>query len=98
LLFTEQKLLGLMSKERQQDLLTLKDLIEAGKFTPVIDRTFPLSEAPQAIRYLEQSHTRGKVVLTVSKRTVLRACADRSWSARRSALPTIAAPCLPASK
>jgi NADPH:quinone reductase-like Zn-dependent oxidoreductase len=66
-LFTEQKLLGLISKERRQDLLTLKDLIEADKLTPVIDRTYPLSEAPQAIRYLEQGHARGKVVLTVSK-------------------------------
>jgi NADPH:quinone reductase-like Zn-dependent oxidoreductase len=66
-LLTEQKLLGLISKERQQDLLTLKDLIEAGKLTPVIDRTFPLSEAPQAIRYLEQGHACGKVVLTVSE-------------------------------
>jgi NADPH:quinone reductase-like Zn-dependent oxidoreductase len=65
--FTEQKLLGLISKERQQDLLTLKDLIEAGKLTPVIDRTYPLSEAPQAIRYLEQGLARGKVVLTVPK-------------------------------
>jgi NADPH:quinone reductase-like Zn-dependent oxidoreductase len=66
-LFTEQKLMGLISKERPQDLLTLKDLIEAGKLTPVIDRTYPLSEAPQAIRYLEKGHARGKVVLTVSE-------------------------------
>jgi NADPH:quinone reductase-like Zn-dependent oxidoreductase len=65
-LFTEQKLLGLISTERRQDLLTLKDLIEAGKLTPVIDRTYPLSEAPQAIRYLEQGYARGKVVLTIS--------------------------------
>jgi NADPH:quinone reductase-like Zn-dependent oxidoreductase len=65
--FSEQKLLGLMYKQRQQDLLTLKDLIEAGKLTPVIDRTFPLKEAPQAIRYLEQGHARGKVVVTVEK-------------------------------
>ena len=65
-LLTEQKLLGLISKERKQDLLTLKDLIEAGKLTPVIDRTYPLIEAPQAIGYLEQGHARGKVVLTVS--------------------------------
>jgi NADPH:quinone reductase-like Zn-dependent oxidoreductase len=65
-LFAEQKLMGLVSKERQQDLLTLKDLIEAGKLTPVIDKTYPLSEAPQAIRYLEQGHARGKVVLTIS--------------------------------
>ena len=47
--------------------MTLKELIEAGKLTPVIDRIYPLSEAPQAIRYLEQGHTRGKIVLTVSK-------------------------------
>jgi NADPH:quinone reductase-like Zn-dependent oxidoreductase len=66
-LFTEQKLMGLISKERQQDLLTLKGLIEAGKLKPVIDRTFPLSEACEAIRYLEQGHARGKVVLTVAK-------------------------------
>jgi NADPH:quinone reductase-like Zn-dependent oxidoreductase len=46
--------------------LTLKALIEAGKVMPVIDRTFPLKEAPQAIRYLEQGHARGKVVVTVS--------------------------------
>jgi NADPH:quinone reductase-like Zn-dependent oxidoreductase len=64
--FSEQKLLGLISKERHQDLMTLKDLIEAGNFTPVIDRTYPLSEAAQAIRYLEQGHPRGKVVITVS--------------------------------
>ena len=64
--FSEQKLLGLISKERHQDLMTLKDLIEAGNFTPVIDRTYPLSEAAQAIRYLEQGHARGKVVITVS--------------------------------
>ena len=65
--FTEQKLLGLVSKERQQDLFTLKDLIEAGKLTPIIDRTYPLREATQAIRYLEQGHARGKVVLAVSE-------------------------------
>src|SRR5918995_2290153 len=66
-LFTEQRLLGLISTERRQDLLTLKDLIEAGKLTPVIDKIYPLSEAPQAIRYLEQGHARGKVVLTISE-------------------------------
>jgi NADPH:quinone reductase-like Zn-dependent oxidoreductase len=64
-LLTQQKLMGLISKERHEDLLTLKDLIEAGKLTPVIDRTYPLREAPQAIRYLERGHARGKVVLTV---------------------------------
>ncbi len=64
--FTGQKLLGLISKERHKDLLTLKELIEAGKLTPVIDRTYPLSEAREAIGYLERGHARGKVVLTVS--------------------------------
>jgi NADPH:quinone reductase-like Zn-dependent oxidoreductase len=64
--FAEQKLLGLMFKEHHKDLMTLKGLIEAGKLTPVIDRIYPLSEAAEAIRYLEQGHARGKVVLTVS--------------------------------
>jgi NADPH:quinone reductase-like Zn-dependent oxidoreductase len=64
--FSEQKVLGLISRERHRDLMTLKDLIEDGKITPVIDRIYPLSDAAQAIRYLEQGHARGKVVLTVS--------------------------------
>jgi NADPH:quinone reductase-like Zn-dependent oxidoreductase len=63
--FVSQKLYALTSKERQEDLLSLKELIEAGKVTPVIDRTFPLSEAPKAIRHLEEGHARGKVVITV---------------------------------
>jgi hypothetical protein len=48
------------------DLATLKELIEAGKITPVIDMTYSLSETPEAIRYLEEGHTRGKVVITTS--------------------------------
>jgi len=52
--------------ERQENLLALKQLIEAGKLTPVIDKTYPLSQAADAIRYLEQGHARGKVVLTVA--------------------------------
>jgi NADPH:quinone reductase-like Zn-dependent oxidoreductase len=64
-LFTKQKFRSLMFKERQQDLLTMKELIEAGKITPVIDKTYPLSEAAQAIRYLELGHARGKVVVSV---------------------------------
>jgi NADPH:quinone reductase-like Zn-dependent oxidoreductase len=60
-----QRLRPLVSKERREDLLVLKELIEAGKVTPVIDRTYPLSEVPQAIRYLEEGHARGKVVITV---------------------------------
>jgi NADPH:quinone reductase-like Zn-dependent oxidoreductase len=48
------------------DLPTLRELIEAGKITPVIDRTYSLSETPEAIRHLEEGHARGKVVITVS--------------------------------
>ena len=66
-LFGKQKLIGLVAKERQEDLLTLKEFIQAGRLTPVIDRTYPLGEAPQAIRYLQQGHASGKVVLTVSE-------------------------------
>jgi NADPH:quinone reductase-like Zn-dependent oxidoreductase len=46
-------------------MLVLKELIESGKVTPVIDKTYPLAEVPEAIRYLEQGHARGKVVITV---------------------------------
>jgi len=65
-IFAKQKLLGLVSEERRQDLLTLKELIEAGKVTPVVDRTYSLGEVPGAIRYLENGHARGKVVITVA--------------------------------
>jgi NADPH:quinone reductase-like Zn-dependent oxidoreductase len=47
------------------DLVVLKELIEAGKVTPVIDRMYPLSETPEAFRYLDEEHARGKVVITV---------------------------------
>jgi len=53
------------AKDPGDRLVVLKELIEAGKITPVIDRTFPLSEVPEAIRYLESGQTRGKIVITV---------------------------------
>jgi NADPH:quinone reductase-like Zn-dependent oxidoreductase len=49
----------------QKDLGFLKELLEAGKVVPVIDKRYPLSEAAEALRYLEERHARGKVVLTV---------------------------------
>ena len=64
-LFVGQKLCGLNAKVNQEDLRTLGELIEAGKVTPVIDRTYPLVETPEALRYLERGHPRGKVVITV---------------------------------
>jgi NADPH:quinone reductase-like Zn-dependent oxidoreductase len=63
--FVGQKLRSFVSKENHEDLIVLKELIEAGKVTPVIDRTYPLSEVPKAIRYMEQGKARGKVVITV---------------------------------
>jgi NADPH:quinone reductase-like Zn-dependent oxidoreductase len=63
--FVGQKLATFVSSENSEDMIVLKELIEAGKVAPVIDRTYPLSEAPQAIRYVEQGHARGKVVITV---------------------------------
>lgn len=63
--FVDQKLTTFICRENHEDLLVLKELIEAGRITPVIDRSYPLSEAPKAIRYLEQGHARGKVVVTV---------------------------------
>jgi NADPH:quinone reductase-like Zn-dependent oxidoreductase len=55
----------LASEPNQADLQFLAELIEAGKITPVIDKTLPLSEVPDAIRYLHEGHARGKVVITV---------------------------------
>jgi NADPH:quinone reductase-like Zn-dependent oxidoreductase len=63
--FTKQKLRGLMSAERNADLELLRQLIEAGKVTPVIERTYSLGEVPEAIRHLEQGRARGKVVITM---------------------------------
>jgi NADPH:quinone reductase-like Zn-dependent oxidoreductase len=63
--FVSQKLIFFISKRNKADLLLLKDLIETGKVTPVIDRSYPLSDVPAAIRYLEEGHARGKVVITV---------------------------------
>jgi NADPH:quinone reductase-like Zn-dependent oxidoreductase len=63
--FVGQRLRLFLSKERGADLEVLKELIEAGKVTPVIDRTFPLREAAEAIRYVGERSTQGKTVITV---------------------------------
>jgi NADPH:quinone reductase-like Zn-dependent oxidoreductase len=56
---------NVLVKPSQADLLVLKELCETGKVRPVIDRRFPLSEVPSAVRYVEDGHARGKVVVTV---------------------------------
>ena len=63
--FVGQKLGTFVAKENYEDLIVLGELIESGKATPVIDRTYPLSEVPRAIRYLEEGHAQGKVVISV---------------------------------
>jgi NADPH:quinone reductase-like Zn-dependent oxidoreductase len=63
--FVSQTLTSCMVKPAKDDLRTLKQLIEAGDVTPVIDRTYSLNEVPEALSYLEQGHARGKVVVTV---------------------------------
>ena len=62
--FVSRKMVAVDNKPNK-DLDFLKELIEAGKVTPVIDRTYPLAEAPEALRYLEEGHARGKVVITM---------------------------------
>jgi NADPH:quinone reductase-like Zn-dependent oxidoreductase len=63
--FVRQKLGTWISTQREEDLKTLHELLEAGKVTPIIDRTYPLSDVPEAIRYLREGRARGKVVITV---------------------------------
>ena len=64
-LFTRQTLRPFTSVGKRQDLLDLAELLEAAQLTPVIDRTYPLSQAAEALRYVGAGHTRGKVVITV---------------------------------
>ncbi len=61
-----KKMGGLSAKPDQKDLAFVKELIEAGKVTPVIDRCYPLSETAEAFRHLGEGHARGKVVITVA--------------------------------
>jgi NADPH:quinone reductase-like Zn-dependent oxidoreductase len=63
--FVGQKLSMLAVKEDGEKLHSLKELIEAGKVTPVIGKTYPLNEVPDAIRHLEEGHARGKIVIAV---------------------------------
>jgi NADPH:quinone reductase-like Zn-dependent oxidoreductase len=63
--FVSQRLTSFEAKRSGEDLQVLKELIEAGTITPVIDRMYSLGDVPEAIRYLEEGHARGKVVVTV---------------------------------
>jgi NADPH:quinone reductase-like Zn-dependent oxidoreductase len=63
--FVGQKLGTFVSRENHEDMIVLKELIEAGKVTPIIDRTYPLSDVPEAIWFMREGHACGKVVITV---------------------------------
>jgi NADPH:quinone reductase-like Zn-dependent oxidoreductase len=63
--FVSQKMGMMMADANHNDLTVLGDLMQSGKVKPVIDRTYKLSEVPDAIRYLEEGHARGKVVITL---------------------------------
>jgi NADPH:quinone reductase-like Zn-dependent oxidoreductase len=63
-LIGRKKMCGVLANLNQKDLVFLKDLLEAGKVVPIIDRRYPLSRVAEAIRYLEEGHARGKVVIT----------------------------------
>jgi NADPH:quinone reductase-like Zn-dependent oxidoreductase len=60
-----QRLVPFLAQQRREDLAVLRQLLEDEKVAPVIDKTYTLSEVPEAIRYLEQGHATGKVVITV---------------------------------
>jgi NADPH:quinone reductase-like Zn-dependent oxidoreductase len=62
--FVRQRLVTFLSRATRADLLALRDMVERGQVTPVIDRTYPLAEAAQALRHLEDGHPRGRVVVT----------------------------------
>lgn len=63
--FVSQTMRAFFATRSQEDLVYMKNLLEAGKVTPIIDRTYPLSQTSQAISYVEEGHARGKVVITV---------------------------------
>ncbi len=60
-----KRLAALSAQAKKEDLLTVKELLEAGKIAPLMDRRYPLNEVPEAMRYLGAGHARGKVVITV---------------------------------
>jgi NADPH:quinone reductase-like Zn-dependent oxidoreductase len=63
--FVKQKMGMMMADSNNTDLTLLAEMVESGKLKPIIDRTYKLADAPEAIRYLEEGHARGKVIITV---------------------------------
>ena len=65
--FVNEKFVAYIAEFNKKDMMVLADLMQGGKVTPVIDKTYKLSETPQALRYLETGHARGKVVINVEQ-------------------------------
>ena len=65
--FRSQKVRPFLARLNKADLMVMRELLETGKVAPVIDRRYPLSGVPDAIRYLEEGHARGKVVITMEQ-------------------------------
>lgn len=73
--FMSQKLVTVLMRRSKEDLTMMQELMATGKVTPVIDRRYSLGEVPEAIRYLEEGHARGKVVITFEKELAERGAA-----------------------
>jgi NADPH:quinone reductase-like Zn-dependent oxidoreductase len=63
--FVRQRLTTFVSRHRQADLEELRQLVEAGQVTPVVDRTYPMEDVPDAIRHLEARLARGKIAIRI---------------------------------
>ena len=63
--FTRQRLTTYISRHSQADLDTLRQLTETSEVTPLIGRTYPLAEVPDAIRHMAEGHARGKIAITI---------------------------------
>jgi NADPH:quinone reductase-like Zn-dependent oxidoreductase len=70
--FTDQKFAQYMTKMSKEDLIMLADLVQGGKLKPVIERTYKLNDAPEALRHLNEGHARGKIVITVQQNEQIR--------------------------
>lgn len=64
--FVSQRVVMFVAAINTADLAALMELIQAKKVTPVVDKSYPLSQVPEAIRYLEEGHPRGKIVITIA--------------------------------
>ena len=90
--FVTQEMRMMLSEMSKKDLAVLADLIQTGKVKPVIDRTYTLSQLPEAMRYLEEGHARGKVVVTVGDNIEpLAASANRAPGSASTVSPVLVA-------